>query len=306
MPTTALVLVLVAAVAHAAWNIVAAKSSASGVVFLWWGAVVSAAIWAIAIPFTGGIGTGSLASFAFGVGVSGLIHLAYMLVLQRGYAKGELSTVYATARGSGPMLTVLVSILMFGERPGVAALAGVCMVIAGVVAFGLIGRRRSTGAMGATGAIARGGRPVHSRWIDPALLYGLLTGVAIAGYTVWDVHVVNSFGAAPVAFMVGTCVAQAVLFGVLVARTPRPIGRLTSEFRVNWRRILVFGVLSPLSYILVLTAATMAPLSLVAPMREVSVVLVGLWGAFMYRENSPALRLGAAAVVVAGVILIGL
>lgn len=298
MPLTALALVLVAAVAHAVWNIVAAKSSGSGVVFLWWGAVVSAALWAIAIPFTGGIGTASLGSFAFGVGVSGLIHLAYMLVLQRGYAKGEVSTVYATARGSGPMLTVLVSIALFGERPGLWALLGVVLVIAGVVSFGLIGRSRSASAVRYQGGSAR-------RGLDPALVYGLLTGVAIAGYTVWDVHVVNSYGVAPVAFMVGTCIAQAFLFGALLLRRPAPLERIRDEFRTNWRRVLVFGVLSPLSYILVLTAATIAPLSLVAPMREVSVVLVGLYGVVVYRENKPVLRIIAALVVVIGVVLLG-
>ena len=344
MSQTALVLVLAAAVAHALWNIVAARSSGSGVPFLFWGAVVSAAIWVFAIPATGGLGTASLGHLALGVGVSGLLHVAYMLVLQRGYAAGEISTVYATARGSGPVLTVLVSVLLFGERPGLLSLGGVVLVIAGVVAFGVIGMRAS--ASKAEGAAMQRTRAARGSRIDPAILFGLLMGVAIAIYTVWDVHTVNGFGAAPVAFMVGTSLAQAVLFGVMLLTgagagagaaggrrpgSPRALaaaategaaevrggtgrGRsahqlgsvLRSEFRANWRSIVVFAVLSPLSYVLVLTATTLAPLSLVAPMREVSVVLVGLYGAIRYRESNPGLRLTAAVVVVAGVALIGL
>ncbi len=309
MTLTALVLVLAAAVAHSIWNIVAAKSSGSGVPFLFWGAVLSTLIWGVAVPFTGGIGSSGPGPFLLAVVVSGLLHVLYMLVLQRGYRSGELSTVYATARGSGPVLTVLVSILLFGERPGAVSLGGVALVIAGVVAFGVIGRRRAAGAA----APPRAG--TARRW-DPAIVFGLLTGVAIAVYTLWDVYMVNSFGLAPVAFMVGTSLAQAVVFGgMLGAQSVRAgrdadgagaIRRLRGELRASWRRLLVFGVLSPLSYILVLTAATMAPLSLVAPMRELSVVLVGLYGAFRSHENNPGLRLTAAVVVVCGVVLIGM
>lgn len=334
MSVAALGLVLAAAVAHAVWNIVAANSSRSGVPFLLWGAVFSTALWALAIPFTGGIGSSGVASFLLAVAVSGVLHVAYLLVLQRGYRAGDLSTVYATARGSGPVLTVAVSILWFGERPGLLSLGGVALVILGVVAFGVIGRRGASGlaagsraAGGGAGNGAGGGVAAKRPRVDPAIVFGLLTGVAIATYTVWDVSMVNGFGIAPVAFMVGTSAAQAVIFSGMLggeaARAGRAAsargsakaygragavawGRLRGELLANWRGLLTFGVLSPLSYILVLTAATLAPLSLVAPMREISVVLVGLYGAFRSRENNPALRLTAAVVVVVGVVLIGL
>ncbi|MEB4614808.1 hypothetical protein OOT08_09175, partial [Leucobacter sp. M11] len=118
MSTTALLLVLAAAVAHALWNVIAHGSSKSGLPFLWWGAVASATIWSVAIPMTGGLGTGTVRSFLVGAGVSALMHVGYMLLLQRGYARGDLSTVYATARGTGPILTVVIAVLLLGERPG--------------------------------------------------------------------------------------------------------------------------------------------------------------------------------------------
>ena len=293
MPLSALVLVLVAAVAHAAWNIVAARSTGSGLLFLWWGQLASALLWAAAIPFTGGLGTGSLGTIALGIGASAVLHLGYMLVLQRGYASGELSTVYATARGSGPMLTVLVSLMFFGEHPSLIAILGVLLVVTGVVSFGLIGRRQAGGIAG-------------RRLVDPAIVYGLLTGVAIASYTVWDVFVVNALGAAPVSFFVGSSIGQVILLSGLLARQQQPIVRLRREFAAHWRAMLTFGILSPLSYVLVLTAATMAPLSLVAPLREVSVVLVGLYGVFVYRESQPVMRLASAAVVVLGAALLAM
>ncbi|WP_053383976.1 EamA family transporter [Leucobacter celer] len=291
MPVLAICLALAAAVAHAAWNIAAHGSSRSGVPFLWWGALCSATIWTVVIPLTGGIGRADLAGFLLGVGASGVLHVAYMLVLQRGYASGDLSTVYATARGTGPLLTVLIAMALLGERPGPTALLGVALVVGGVVAFGIVGR-----------PAARGLR----RGADPALVYGLLTGAAIAVYTVWDAYVVTELGVAPVAFMVGCCAVEVVLFTAMLLRRGDAAARLGGALRRNWRRLLVFGVLSPLSYVLALTAMTLAPVSLVAPMREASVVLVGLYGVIRYRESRPILRVLAAVIVVLGVLLIGL
>lgn len=302
MSVTALVLVLAAAVAHASWNIIAHSASRSGMPFLWWGSVGSALLWAAAVPFTGGIGTAGAADMLLGVGVSSVLHVAYMLVLQRGYAHGELSTVYATARGTGPTLTVLFAIVSLGERPSALALVGVGLVLAGVIAFGLISRANNLHNVGPEGGEA--GRRIR---LDPSLSYGLLTGAAIAAYTVWDAYTVNELGMAPVAFMVGCSLAEVPFFTAAMLRRGWSVAvrDLRSELRLQWRRMAAFSFLSPLSYVLVLTAFTMAPVALVAPMREVSVVLIGLYGAWRFRESRPVLRICAALVVVAGVVLIG-
>ncbi|WP_024355975.1 EamA family transporter [Leucobacter chironomi] len=293
MPLSALLLVLAAAITHAAWNIIAHGSSRSGLPFLWWGSVASALLWAVAVPFTGGLGSASAGAFLLGVGVSGALHVLYMLVLQRGYARGELSTVYATARGTAPILTVLVAVALLGERPGPGALVGVALVIGGVAAFGIV---------------SRPGPGLRRRGVDPGLGYGLLTGVAIAAYTVWDARAVSGMGIAPVAFMVGCSLAEIPFFTamLLLERRGGALARLRDELRSNAVRLLAFGVLSPLAYVLVLTAVTLAPVSLVAPVREVSVVLVGLYGAIRHRESRPLLRLLAAGIVVAGVLLVAL
>ncbi len=282
----AFVLVFGAALAHAAWNIIAHGVSRAGLPFLWWGAVASTVLWAFAVPFTGGLGTDDLWGVGIGVLVSGVLHVAYMLVLQHGYRVGNLSTVYATARGTGPFLAVLIAIVLLGERPTPLALVGVAAIIVGVVAIGFVDR-------GASGSPRRG--------IDPALLFGLLTGVAIAVYTIWDAHAVRTWNLSPVAFMVGTTLVQIPFYSFAVRRQ---WGAVRELGRRQWRRILAFGILSPLSYILVLTAITMAPVALVAPLREVSVVLVSLFGAFVLKESRPGWRVAASVVVLAGVILL--
>lgn len=289
MSALAVLLVLGAAVAHAAWNIVAHGVSRAGIPFLWCAAVAATAIWMPVAWLTGGIGTDDVAGFGLGIAVSAVLHVVYMLVLQRGYALGNLSTVYATARGTGPLLTVVVAVALLGERPSLLAVVGIAAILIGVVAAGLVDRRpRDPGAR---------------RGIDPGIAFGLLTGVGIAAYTVWDTWALRTWSINPVAFMVGCTALEIPLYTLALGRRIRAVVPLA---RREWRRLLAFGVLSPLAYILVLTAVTIAPVALVAPMREVSVVLVSLYGAFALREGRPAARVAASVVVAGGVVLLAL
>lgn len=288
MSALAFALVIAAAITHAAWNIVAHGVSRAGMPFLWWGAVGGTVVWIGVVPFTGGLGTDDVLAFLLGVGVSGVLHVVYMAVLQRGYREGNLSTVYATARGTGPFLSVIVAILLFGERPSALALVGVAAIIVGVVAIGLVDR----------------GRPERrSRSLDLGLVFGLLTGVAIAIYTIWDAHAVRTWNLSPVAFMVGTMLLEIPFYSFGVRGRWAAVRTLG---RTQWRRIVAFSILSPLSYILVLTAIQIAPVALVAPLREVSVVLVSLFGVFALKESRPGWRLAASAVVAGGIVLLAL
>lgn len=300
MSPTALALVLAAAVCHAAWNILAHGVSRIGVPFLWWGAVAASLVWLPIVPVSGGLGDARPEAFALGVLVSAGLHCAYMLVLQRGYASGRLSTVYATARGTGPTITVLVAVTALGERPAPSAIAGVAVILAGIVAIGCLDRGRGTAPL-AHAPLEASARPRAAWRIDPGIAWGLVTGVAIAAYTVWDAHAVREWAIPPVAYMVGCTLGEIVLYGAMLGRRRRELGPVA---RRHWPRILLFGVLSPLSYILVLVAITQAPVALVAPMREVSVVLVSLFGALVLREGRAGWRLAASALVVGGIALL--
>src|SRR5919206_5286399 len=164
MTPVALTLVLLSAVAHATWNLFA-KRAGGGARFIWLFEALASllyaplALYVIAVqrPHLGALGVAFLAG-------SVLLHLAYFLILQRGYSVGDLSLVYPLARGTGPTLSTAAAIAFFGERPTPLALAGALLVAIGVVI--MVGGPRL--ALGGAG------------W---AIGYGLLTGVLIASYT---------------------------------------------------------------------------------------------------------------------------
>ena len=296
MSTTALLLVLAAAVCHASWNVVAHGVSRLGTPFLWWGAVASTLLWLPVVPATGGWG-GSVTGLAIGAAASGVLHVVYMTVLQRGYAVGTLSTVYATARGTGPAVSAALAVALLGERLSPLAVVGIAVVVVGVVATGLVDRA------GAAARLAPAPGEPRRRRLDPGIAWGLLTGLAIASYTIWDAHAIRTWQLSPVSFMVGVTLVEVVFYSATLGRRRK---ELLAVVRAHGAKVLAFGVLSPLSYILVLVAIQQAPVALVAPARETSVVMVAVFGALVLREGSLRGRLLTSGVVLGGIALLAL
>lgn len=273
-------LVVLAAIAHAAWNLAIKRSGVGGAVFLWLTFVVGAVLF---LP------VGVLTIRASGVDwlplalVSGALQIGYFFLLQHAYRQGDVSVVYPLARGTGPLLSVILAIVVLHERPGPAVLIGGAVVITGVVVIGLAG--------------ARGG-PLNR----PGVLWGLAVGVVIAIYTLWDSHAVIHGGMPPLGYYAAIVSAGLILTPVAL----RQRALVLPTLRQHWPTVLVVGVLSPGAYVLILLAMQLAPVSVIATAREVSVVLVALTGWLWLRESHPVQRIVGAAIVLLGVGLLTL
>lgn len=281
MSPTAIVLVVVAAFAHAGWNTAAKRAGTGGSVFVWMYAAMSVVLLVpVAVVDVLVTGTSPQSSWVLALGVSGLLHSAYFVLLQRGYADGDMSVVYPLARGTGPLLSVLFAVVVLGERPGVVALAGGLAVVVGVF------------VIGGTGAATGGGR----RWVGVS--YGVVTGITIAGYTLWDANAVTTLAVPPLVQLCGSVVVEtAVLAPVAWAKR----AELATQWREHRRDAAVVAVLSPLAYTLILYALRIAPVALVAPARELAIVVGGVIAWRVLHEPNPARRLAGAAIVLAGV-----
>ena len=220
MTLSALVLVLTAAVFHATWNLLAKRVGSGGAIFVWLFSAVSVAVYAPLVagllffvrPHIGPV------EIAFMVG-SGVLHLGYFVLLQRGYAVGDLSVVYPLARGTGPLLASFAAVVFFSERPTVLAVTGIASIAVGVLL--LTGNRESARSSG----LGRG------------VVYGLVTGVFIAAYTLWDKHAVSALLIPPLLMSWATTVAETVLLAPLAIRS-------WGKTLATWRfyRLEVLGV----------------------------------------------------------------
>lgn len=292
MPLSALALVLLAGLLHAGWNI-AAKKAHDDVRYAFFIALFTLLVWAPAGLYLAWRQLPAWSATAWAcVAASGLIHVLYFIVLLRGYRRADLTVVYPLARGSGPLLSSLVAMACFGERLSLAGLAGLAAVVLGVLLIA-----GGPGIWRHTQGVAQRER------VRAGMLYGLLTGLCIASYTLVDGYAVKTLLLSPVLLFYMSCSVQLVL---MLPPLLRDRGRARAAWAQQWKSALWVGALSPVSYVLVLYALQLAPLSHVAPAREVSMLFAALLGGHLLGEGERLARLLGAACIALGVLALSL
>jgi drug/metabolite transporter (DMT)-like permease len=271
---TALLFALGAAVVHAGWNLLLAgepDAEAATAVALPIAALVlapfAAVSWSMrasAVPYVAG---------------SAALELAYFGLLAAAYRRAELSVVYPVARGSAPVIVLVISLVALGVSLSALSVAGVAAVAAGVVLV------RGAPRAGAPGR---------------ELVLGLAIGACIAGYTLVDRDGVRRAAAVP--YLEAVLVAPAILYPLLIGRLR---GRPALAAQLRPRAVLTaVGIAG--AYLLVLAALRRAPAAPVAAVREVSVVIATAAAAALLHESVGPRRLAGAAIVTAGIAAVAL
>jgi drug/metabolite transporter (DMT)-like permease len=285
MTLLALALVLAAGFFHATWNLLAkrASSGVSGPAFVWLCTALSTLIFApvaaIVLSENPHVGTLGLL-FMFGTGI---LHTGYFLSLQEGYRVGDLSMIYPLARGTGPLLASAAAIALFDERPGLLGAAGILLIVSGVF---LLAWEPDSGSRGSA----------KKKWLGIA--FGLLTGVFIASYTLWDKYAVSDLSLSPILYYWASCLVEALLLTPLALRDKE---KVRAAWRTHRLETLGVAVLSPLSYVLVLIALVFTAVSQVAPAREISILIGTLMGGRLLAEGGLRQRLVASGLMVGGI-----
>jgi len=289
MPLSALALVLLSAVLHATWNI-AAKKAGGDERFVFLCTACTAVLWLPAGLWFGlrevpGWGPAEWAVVA----ASAALHLLYFRALITGYRLGDLTVVYPLARGSAPLVTALAAVLLLGESLSLAAGLGVLAVCGGVF---LIAGGPALWSRVRQGSVEQRQRTAAGvRW-------GLITGALIAGYSVVDGVAIKLLLMGPVVLDYLCNLLRLPLQLPLLLRD-RP--GIAAAWRLQWRHALVVAAVGPAAYVCVLYALQMAPLSHVAPARELSLLVAALLGGRLLGEADRGLRLAGAACIAAGV-----
>ena len=279
MQTFVFAAVLFAAACHAGWNalIKVGLDPLSTTILI---AVGAAVVSLVGLPF---VGLPAPAAWPWLI-ASGFVHLFYFAALAESYRTGDLGQVYPIARGAAPLMTATASALFVGEELGAFGWSGIVALAAGVLLLS-----------------ARGGRIAH---LDRrAVGYALITALTICAYSL-----VDGIGARrsqnPQAYVAWLFLANAVVlvpYGMW-----RNATGMTSALRRFWLRGLAGGALQALSYGIVLWAMTLAPIAIVAGLRETSVLFGVVIAVVVLKEPFRTARMVAAALIVCGLVLIRL
>ena len=270
MPASALGLALAAACVHALWNVLLARArdveAATAVALLVAEVVflpVAILVWHVhraAIPF---------------MIASGALQLLYFTLLATAYRVAELSVVYPIARGTAPVLVLVIGVVALGHATSVGQVAGVVLVGLGILLVRGLGR-------------------------GPGVPLGLVIACVIAAYTLVDKNGVKHAGAVP--YLELSMIGPTILYASAIART-----KGTRALRAAWGpATLVAGIATFGAYALVLLALQRAAAAPVAAVRETSVVLTALLARRVLKETVGRDRLAGAAVVAGGIALLSL
>ena len=283
MPLNALLLVLLAAVMHTAWNILV-KQAQNRQVFTWWALTVGATLFIPLIVLSTAL-PGEIWPYVI---LSALAEAAYFVALLRAYQYGDFSLVYPIARGAAPALLAVWAILFLGERPQPGGLLGLSLLLLGLI-------------------LVAGGRVFLQRGASilrtPGLGAALMVALFISIYSAIDAAGVRL--TSPVAYGVlvlglGAVFTAPVVFVRYGYRGVLDVGR------AHWLRILLVSLLMMLTYIIVLQAYAIARASYVGALREVSVVFAAWVGWRWMGESFGVVRTSGSLLIFAGIVLIAL
>jgi drug/metabolite transporter (DMT)-like permease len=270
--------VLFAAACHASWNaLLKIKLDPFATT-----AIITVACGVIALPLVALVGVPPLVAWPWVV-ASVVLHLAYYIGLTEAYRTGDLSQVYPIARGSAPLMTALVSTTVIGEHLSLVGWAGIMALVSGVFLLS-----------------ARGGRDLAK--IDRrAVGFALFTALTICGYSLVD-GVGARISRNPSAYAAWLFVCDGSCMAVFaLARRGTSILRDTRSY---WKLGLLGGALSVTSYWIAIWAMTVAPIAIVAALRETSVLFGALIAVVILKEHLRPARIIAALMIVAGLALI--
>jgi drug/metabolite transporter (DMT)-like permease len=272
--------VLTAAAFHAGWNALL-KLNLEPIVAT---SLVAAASGLLAVPFAVLVGLPNPSAWPY-VLASVAIHIVYYLALAQAYKLGDLGQVYPIARGSAPLMTAVLATLWLGEVLGPYGWAGIVVLAAGILLLAL-----------------RGGRAL-ARFDVRSVGFALLTSLTITAYTLVDGIGARLSGSALqyTVWLFLLSGASMALYGAV--RLGR---RLAGDFAANWRLALGGAALSTAAYGIAIWAMTVAPIALVAALRETSVLFAALFSMALLREPVLPARIAAACLVLAGVVLVRL
>lgn len=280
MAGLSVLLVFVSGFLHSVWNLYT-KKSLNKHVFLWFCQLVAVMV-LLPLAIAAWDRMQWTETTIMLILASMFLHGLYVVLLAAAYSIGDLSQVYPIMRGTSPLLVPLLGVTFLHEQLTVMGWIGVLSIVAGIALLSHIKFKRQK----------------WSSFKAPALAFAV--GICIAGYIVVDKVALNDVPA--------VLLNEAAHLGnlLVLSWTTFHSSGMRNELQVNWKAMLLGGIIAPGGYLLFLFALSFAPVAQLAPMREIGTVFGTMMGIFILREKQGARRILASLVITFGVIVLGI
>ncbi|MDM8533633.1 DMT family transporter [Clostridiaceae bacterium HSG29] len=283
MTILAMVFILISAIIHASWNYLSKKAN-GGIPFIWLFTLIASIVYLplfiLSVKYFNFTLNFNNIFFLLG---SIIIHLIYFLLLFKGYKVGDLSIVYPVARGSAPMMTVIIASVLFNEKLSIIAYLGIIFIIVGIF-------------------LLTGGLNIFKdRNNLLAISYGLLVGIAITSYTLLDKAIVSIVFIFPLILDYFNTIGRLILLSPIVFKS---FDKVKYEWKNHKKEAFLVAIFNSLGYIIVLLVLRFAPVSYVAPVREISILFGTLIGVKVLNEHFGLNRIIYALLITIGVVVI--
>lgn len=274
MNTAIFGLILLAALCHATWNaIVKAGSNTFLTTVL---VTASAAVLAaLLLPF---FPLPHQDSWPY-ILSSTTIQILYFGMVAKIYRVADMGLTYPLMRGTAPLIVAVLGSLVLHETLQLNAWLGIITISAGILSMLLAAPKTGRKGIG----------------------LALLNAILIAGYTLLDGHGIRLSGS-PVAYILWSFVLSGLIFFMFALKMQfRQLGKY---FRHNWHLGLIGGIGSFFSYGLALWAMTLAPVAIVAALRETSILFATLIAIFVLKERINAIRMISSCIILIGALIL--
>jgi drug/metabolite transporter (DMT)-like permease len=266
--------VLVAAFCHASWNAII-RMPGDKIVSI---TLLVTVAGVLALPGLLFVPVLPAAAWPFLI-ASAIIHVGYNTFLALSYHHGELTKVYPLVRGSAPLTTLIVSLLFLDEAVNASEAAGIVVVAIGIMAL----------------ALDRGWKALIAS--PHTLAYAAATSLCITLYTLSDGLGARAAGNAH-HYVIWLFVLDMLPMLAMVLIIKRR--QFVSAIRTSWMAGLLGGALSLAAYWIVIWAFTVAPIPIVAALRETSILFAVLIGMIWLGEKVTPIRAGSIVMVLCG------
>lgn len=205
-----------------------------------------------------------------------VVHAVYFLALVRAFERADMSATYPVMRGTAPVFAAMGGVLFLGDAITLPVAIGMGLVTTGIL-LSAIGRNLTRAALG----------------------YSLLTGIAVACYTVLDAGGVRA-APSPMSYIAW---AFFVLGAVIGAAFGAWRGReFIAYSKRNWRPCVLAGALGVVSYGLAMLAYSVGDLPRLAPLRESSILFALAIAVIFLGEKADRLKIVGGTIIFAGVV----